>query len=444
MDSGRLLWAVATWSCVLIGLYWLRRRSPFHLPTLALFVTGLIGTFFPVSTAFIAPSSWRNLDFLSPDIVVATQVQYAAFAAGLLLSVIGTAQLGWIQRGEERTLERNVRRDMYVASLLVVVGFALYAMYVQRVGASALFNREDYAHKYLLSQGLGPLQLGLPTAIIGCLWAEASDAPRSFKNLFLPIAATIVAWTILFISVRTNALIVLLGYASIIAWRRRFELRNVRVSWVVGMLGLYLALEFFALFRGVYRGDLSQALWMMQGESQRVLASAIGGSELSHPFVTAGEILRARESGELAGRSLIDGISACMPLGLFPDRPQMLSEQFVRSNYADLAARGGGAAFSLVAEAWLNFGSFLGPLIFGCAMGTVLAWAESKRERDRDGIVAHIVPFFVFYVAMQHRNEFGTLFKTVFMVSLVVLPIWMLSDALALSERRATSRSRRA
>jgi len=212
---------------------------------------------------------------------------------------------------------------------------------------------------------------------------------------------------------------------------------------VAGALLLYAGLESFALLRGVYRGDFAQALTRLEAQGELVFAAAVGGSELSHPFITAGEVLREREAGELAGQSIVDGVAACLPRGLYPDRPLYLSEQFVRSNYADLAARGGGAAFSLVAEAWLDFGSVLGPLAFGLAMGLLLAWCERRRESVPDGILARLLPYFVFYVAMQHRNEFGTLFKQVFMIALVVVPLALAGETLAAALRGARVQSRR-
>jgi hypothetical protein len=202
---------------------------------------------------------------------------------------------------------------------------------------------------------------------------------------------------------------------------------------------LYLALESFALFRGTYRGDLGNAFAVMHSQGERAIASAIGGSELSHPFVTAGEVLRAREGAELHGSSLVDGVLACLPHGLWPERPLLLSEQFVRSNYADLAARGGGAAFSLVAEGWLDFGSIVGPLLFGLACGALLSGVERRRARVPHGLVARLTPYFAFYVAMQHRNEFGTLFKTVFTMALVVVPLWLIADAVTAAFQKRVS-----
>lgn len=438
-----LLLVASLWTLVGLGLWSLRRRSPLHMPTIALVVTGLVGSFYPLASSCIEPSSWRNLDLLSPSVVLDTQLQYVAFAGGLLAALFLAANLRWNERGAANPSSSAATRDLAVGSLLVLVGLGLYATYARQVGFAALTDREDYALKYLLGRGLGPLQLGMPIMIVGCLWIEASALARSTKNLFLPVAVGICIWSVAFISVRTNAVVLVVGYLSILARRRNFQLRSIRPWMVAGALLLYAGLESFALLRGVYRGDFAQALTRLEAQGELVFAAAVGGSELSHPFITAGEVLREREAGELAGQSIVDGVAACLPRGLYPDRPLYLSEQFVRSNYADLAARGGGAAFSLVAEAWLDFGSVLGPLAFGLAMGLLLAWCERRRESVPDGILARLLPYFVFYVAMQHRNEFGTLFKQVFMIALVVVPLALAGETLAAALRGARVQSRR-
>ena len=435
LDPMALLMVALLWAFVGFGLWNLRHRSPLHMPTIALAVTGLVGSFYPLASTWIEPSSWRNLDLLSPNVVLQTQAQYVAFSAGLLLALLVGANLGWNEARTAQPSRTHVDRDLLVGGLLVSVGFALYVSYARQVGFAALTDREDYALKYFLGRGLGPLQLGMPIMIVGCLWIEASEAPRSVKNVFLMLAAGICLWSVGFISVRTNAVILVLGYLSLLARRRNFQLRSIRPWMVGGALLLYAGLESFALLRGVYRGDFSQALARLEAQGELVFAAAVGGSELSHPFITAGEVLREREAGELAGQSILNGIAACLPRGLYPDRPLYLSEQFVRSNYADLAERGGGAAFSLVAESWLNFGTLVGPLVFGLAMGLLLAWCERRRERAPDGVLARLLPYFVFYVAMQHRNEFGTLFKQVFMIALVVLPVFLAGETLALAMR---------
>lgn len=436
MANERWLWAMLLWAVAGLGCFACRRRSPVFLPTLAFVGTALNGSFYAIATLFVEPSSWRNLAHMSDEMFVATQKEYLAFALGL-------AAAAWIATNfGPRRAERAVRlrtdesqqltaRDFVISCALVLVGGALYAIYVKSVGMSALSNREDYAEKYLLGQGLGPLQLGLWMAIAGCLWAEASPLARAEKQVFRAVALAIAAWSLAVISVRTNLAILALGYLVITCRARGWELRRVRPALVVVLAALYLLLETFSLFRSTYRGDVGEALWLIQARGAESLSAAVGGSELSHPFITASEVFAAREPAELAGKSLVDGVLAFVPRGLYPDRPPMLAEQFVRTNYMDLASRGGGAAFSLVAEGWLNFGSLIGPWLFGCAMGLLLFWVERRCELVPHGLVARLAPYFAFYVAVQHRNEFASLAKQVFILGGVVTPFWLLGLAVA-------------
>ncbi len=437
MYAERYLWAAVLWSLVGFGVFVCRRRSPLFLPTLALLATGLIGSFYALATTFVTPLSWRNISHLDDELIVATQHEYVAFAAGLLLAIWFAIQVKWLSSDTptraplDSEATGNASRDFAVAAALVAIGGSLYALYVQRVGLDALSNRDDYAFKYLLSQGLGPLQFGLWMAIAGCLWAEASPLPKLEKNFFRPVALAIAVWSIAVISVRTNFAILLLGYLAIHCRARGWQLRRVHPGLLALALVTYASLETFALFRGAYKGDVSDALWLLQGQGMNSIAAAIGGSELSHPFITAAEVLYDREAGELAGRSLLDGVLAFVPRGIHPDRPLMLSEQFVRENYVELASRGGGAAFSLVAEGWLDFGSLLGPLLFGLAMGWLLFWVERRWDCAPHGFVARVAPYFAFYVAVQHRNEFASLAKQVFILTAAVVPVWILGRAVA-------------
>ena len=346
MGGERFALAGALWAAVLLGLWVCRRQSPLHLAVLALFATGLVGSFFPLMTLFVEPSTWRNVSGIPPHVVLATQVDYLAYAAGLLAACLIASQLGWLRTSEpderrEQT-EWVVHRDLAVSAGMVLLGGALYGFYVYQVGLAPLTNRFDYAQKYLVSAGLGPLTFGLPMMIAGCLWAEGSEMSRRRKNLFLAVGLAIAVWSIAFISVRTNLVILMMGYAFIVCRRRRVTVRAVRPGLVVLLIVGYLGLEGFSLFRGVYRGDLRDAVQVLESQGETALASVVGGSELSHPFITTAEVRTSAMPGELAGRSYVDGVLALVPRSLNPDRPLTLSERFVWSHYAWVAAVGGG------------------------------------------------------------------------------------------------------
>lgn len=177
----------------------------------------------------------------------------------------------------------------------------MYALYAQRVGLSALTDREDYAAKYLASQGLGPLQLGLPMAMTGCLWAEMSELHPTRKTplrhrtgdrdlehrLHLRAHERGCARTRLRFDPRAPF---------------GFQLRLTPALVAAGLVG-YVFLESFALLRGVYRGDLGSAITQVVDRGALALGTAVGGSELSHPFITTAEILRSHEAASSRARA---------------------------------------------------------------------------------------------------------------------------------------------
>lgn len=436
----RALVTCAIWGIAICALILCRKQSPLHAMVLAVLASALVGTYFPVLSLFIPPATWRNISHLSHEALVAVQWEYAAWTAGLFAACLCASQMRWFDARSSVgavAQRRNTRqRDSLVSWGLVGLGGALYALYLQQIGFAALTSREDYAAKYLLSTGLGPLQFGLSMMIVGCLWAEGSDLGRRDKRLFRVVGAAILVWSIAFISVRTYALLLVLGYAVIVCRRRRVELRRVHVGLIAGLVLGYIGLESFSLFRDLYRGDLGQALSAFAAQSESAFASVVGGSELSHPFVTTAEVMHDRLPGELAGSSPLNAVRTLMPLALDPDRPLTLSEKFVRSNYADFASQGVGTAFSLVAEAWLDFGSLIGPFALGAALGGLLLWMERRQAVRPDGLLARVAPYLAFFVAVEHRNELATLFKQVFMLALAVVPLCVAANAIRISLAR--------
>jgi hypothetical protein len=330
-------------------------------------------------------------------------------------------------------------RDFACAWGLLLAGGVLYAFYIERVGMESLTSHVDYADKYLRSIGLGPLIFGLSMVIAGCLWAEDADLATSDKWPFRIVGAAIVIWAFAFISTRTYALFLLLGYGAIVCRRRRIELRRVHPGLIVALIVTYGCLESFSLLRGLYRDDFEQAVNELASQGETAIACVVGGSELSHPFITASEVMYDRVPGELAGESVPNAVRALMPLALDPDRPLTLAESFARANYAELANRGGGTAFSIVAEAWLDFGSLIGPFLIGAVFGGLLVWLERRAQTRPDGMLARLVPYLLFYVAVHHRNEIATLLKQFVMILIAVLPMWVAADAVRISLTRRPS-----
>ena len=482
----RIALAALIWGASLFTLAAERRRSPFDLFVLLVLFSAVVGSFYPVLTAFVEPSTWRNVDHLRDALFAAAQWNYLGFALGLAAVACAARPLGrarpspahgaprespppasgptvspgWVGVGDGRAQARTARpgqvtparlapgaeralaeRDLCAALLLLAAGLGLYALYVGKVGLSALFNHSDYAEKYLRSFGLGPMAVGLKLAILACLWAEGGRVGARARTLFRLVALAISVWSVGFISVRSNFVCLLMGYAALACRRGGFELRRIRPLLVALLLAAYVFLEGFALLRGLLDRDLGTAVRILQDEGSSTLGRAIGGSELGHPFVTTMEVMAERDPGELRGASYLAALEGLLPLALHPERPPTLSQEFARRHYAELAARGGGTAFSAVAEAWLAFGSFVGPLCAGFALGALALALERAVRRAPDGFWARVSPALAVLAVIAHRSEAATLVKQVFIVAAPAALALLAAEALGLL-RRARARAR--
>lgn len=443
----RLMLVAALAGQMAMCLFLLRRKSPMHLFVLTAVSTALVGGFFPVMSLLVEPSSWRNVVHVPEALMRSVQSEYVAFGTGLLLSVVAAWALGGLSfdaptaRPAPRTVDERARvrhRHTVVSVVLLLFGGFLYALYVKSVGIGTLVSRDDYAEKYLVSQGLGPLAFGLNLMMAACLWGEASDIARFLKWTFRTVAIAISVWSIAYISVRTNFVVLCIGYAWILCQARGFQLRRVRISLVIALVFVYAGLECFSLFRGASRGaDTGRAIEMIAQYGQDSLSSIVGGSELTHPFLTTVEVVQSERDGDLGGASYVNSLPAFLPLVIMPDRPITLSEKFVKEQYADLAERGGGASYSIVAEAWFNFGSILGPLIVGLLVGCALLFVEHRAIVAPEGTWSRLAPYLVYMVVITHRSESAILVKQGFSI---LIPVLLLEYAAELTWMARTAR----
>jgi hypothetical protein len=373
--------------------------------------------------------------------VLGAQREYLGFAVGLLL-VCGLAWMpGWqgidaIRVGGRPRLRRHqveelTRRDLILASSLIVVGGLLYFGYVTRVGLGVLVDRDDYGRKYLLSEGLGVLAVGLILMMAGCLWAEVSPLSRARKAPFRLIALALAIWSVGFMSMRSNMMALLLGYLWIHCRRRGVMVGGIRLRFLLVIALGYVGMESFSVLRGSWSMGRGEAWELVRSNPEESLASIVGGSELAHPFLTTLEVMQSHMPGELAARSYRDALPALVPRALDPDRPETLSEGFVREHYAQYAELGGGTGFSLVAEAWLNLGSFWGPLAVGLLFGALLMLLEVAASANPEGILARLAPNAAFLAAVAHRAESASLLKHAVAIILPVLLCWLASDLVA-------------
>jgi len=80
-----------------------------------------------------------------------------------------------------------------------------------------------------------------------------------------------------------------------------------------------------------------------------------------------------------------------------------LAEDYVWRYHVDFASRGGGLAFSAIAEAWLNFGYF-GSIILGAFWGVTARYFDNRPR----GVAFYI---YLLIVVRLFRSDFATLYK---------------------------------
>ncbi len=424
--SERWVWAVALYGVVAFGLWLLRKQSPVSLPVLALGITALMGSFYPIASLYITPRSWRNIANLSEESQLGTQVDYLAFAMGLAAAVLAGLVI-WpraYQPREETTRAAHSTqfRDTFTSWSLFGMGSLLYMEYIRRVGIGTLLSSHDFAEKYLASRGLGVFLLGLNLMIIGCLWAESSQVRRTTRLCMRAFALGIAVWATAFIAVRTYVAAIALGYIMIYCRNKRIQLRQIRLRVVLLLLVGYLGLEGYAILRSSWMsaGNLSGALELAgRIDADDALGGVVGGSELSHPFLTAAEVAQYEVPGELGGESYVDAALAFVPLFIWPNRPTTLAQRYVAEYYPVVDARGGGSAFSFVGEAWWNFGHITGPLLAGLVLGLFLLWCHARSMTRPHGIVHRLLPYMVFITLLFHRSQLQASFKQ---IMIIVIP----------------------
>jgi hypothetical protein len=236
--------------------------------------------------------------------------------------------------------------------------------------------------------------------------------------------------------VRTNFVLLAIGYAAIHARRTGLVVSQVRWFWIVGGALLWVGLEGFSLFRGTYRGDTVEALQLVAERADEGLSKVVGASELSHSFVTAMEVHACADAGELAGSSYLDALVILLPSSLVSARPESLPQWFARTQYSELFARGGGTAFSIVAEAWMNFGPLFGPWLVGLFFGAVAVWAEERARRVPFGVVARTLPYFAFLAVILQRSAAANLIKYVASLAAPVVVLLVVAEILHATRER--------
>jgi len=196
--------------------------------------------------------------------------------------------------------------------------------------------------------------------------------------------------------------ILMAGLAAGAALARR---RRARAAWLVlfavgGVATLWIGSVALSQFRAGAEIDLGAPLrhgWVFRA------------TDASGPIVSIGEYM-GRDSGLSFGVTYVRDAVLWIPRLLWPSRPLDLAEEFARSHMPQWRP-GFGLGFSLLAEAYANFGvagAFIQYLMLGGVWG--LGWRLVRRVlgHDRETVWRALYVVFGYYVLLvMHRGPVG-------------------------------------
>ncbi len=145
------------------------------------------------------------------------------------------------------------------------------------------------------------------------------------------------------------------------------------------------------------------------------------GESAGH-YIVFNDILKNMDKVDrLYGLSYLKAPLTLVPGAINPDRYEGLSIWFVKKFYPDTAKKGGGFAFSFVAESFINFGP-IGPLFIGFLLGLLLAklW-KITIFKFRTALSFACYMLVIFFIFTLPRIDFSSGFKELFLS--VFLPL---------------------
>jgi len=299
-------------------------------------------------------------------------------------------------------------------SLFVLFAIALAVLLPLLFFGHLLQQLRDYATQGTLAVYDNPILAVLlaacyvPLAVIGGTWLRV---PRR-RPASLGIAIALSVGSVITNRKEAISLAFLMIASPLSRWRLKL-LQATGILIVAVTVGL-LAFNAYSVHRG--NGQLT---------FQRVLAPSYGlveGSDAGGPFVSIQYVFGAHPKPTY-GSSYLDIGILLVPKFIWPGRPLDLAERFAQEHIPNWVP-GRGTGFSLLAEAYLNFG-VLGVLfqyaVLGWAWGAF--WKLARRLLAEYSTVAWQVTYSTlgfFTLLTMHRGTVATGFKT-FLVMVVPL-----------------------
>ena len=407
--------------CYISFLFIARNKKLNDLSLILITSIFIVSIFFPVLSYFYEPITWRNLSGYTLKNVEYVQMQYLSFIIGAILFYLTWGyKIDKFCNVESVNINnyRNallVDKSSYLSVVLILIGSLLYIFYVQSIGIDTLINSKFMTDKYKSSIGKGFLNLGLNFVILGVLISESIRYGSNLKKIARILAFFVIVWALFFIQVRTYVAILIFGYLYIYIDRCEIKVSQLKIKYILGLIFIVILFELFSLLRSVISSDNSldfENIFKFAISNIEIgISSIVGGSDISHPFITFMEISRHEQSGWMMGQGFVDGVMSILPSFVWDDKPQTMAQWFAAKYYSSFSGQGGGTGSTLVGEIWLNFGGFIAPLVAGFLISLFLFWVQLKGKLRSQGLIALSIPYFTFPLLFVERVGLVATFK---------------------------------
>lgn len=364
-------------SIVLISLYlflswWIIRKDPFGLYNpLTILVYSL---FIYKISAIVNVSVFNNTLNIPIYIFHENLFLIDTFLIGLIITNFKfiNKKYNWKTNLQRVKLKKFHTRSMY---LFLFVGLILYSLFLIKAYGSILnvFLLESRADVFLQKRGYGILEFGSYFVQIGftgltLIHFIKYNGLKISKNL--PLFIFLISYLLFFLiggerGEIVKVLIPIIGAYAIVKGLPK------KLTVVIVPISIFL-MHFLSILRAYNVRDVNFALIADIFDSGRI-NPVINGELLASTNVDV-NILNDLASGNLNlkyGFTYFESILSILPRFFYSNRPESLTEWYVRTYDYNVYSKGGGLAFSIISEGVVNFGYF-GGILGGIITGSLI------------------------------------------------------------------------
>lgn len=274
-----------------------------------------------------------------------------------------------------------------VVSLLLIVGLARSAggilpMILRGYGVTDMF----------VGQGL--YAVGMPWLMSLSVLLLAYTRMRGLRvGQWTALLLIALEFAALLLMARRAALVGL-GISVLVVWHYLFH-RLSRKSLALILLAGFLAMNLLGLLRGGSYTSVSNAVTTLGQKSDSISSSGkldifytLTSGNFILPFQTMPNIM-SQMGGQVQlqwGKTSLRALALVIPHALWRDRPEPLSNWYMRKFIDSNAQSNQGVQFFFLSESYLDFGPF-GPILWALLYGVGMAWISVWLARRLDNAV---------------------------------------------------------